>query len=54
MASVIAQEGSLPEDEARRLFAELCARGDRLAQTDVVAEPASGTVPNEIASRRSQ
>ena len=41
MASVIAQEGSLPEDEARRLFAELCARGDRLAQTDVVAEPAS-------------
>ena len=54
MASVIAQEGSLPEDEARRLFAELCARGDRLAQTDVVAEPASGTVPNEIASSRSQ
>ena len=42
MASVIAQEGSLPEDEARRLFAELCARGDRLAQTDVVAEPLAG------------
>ena len=32
MASVIAQEGTLPEDEARRLFAELCERGDRLAQ----------------------
>ena len=32
MASVIAQEGALPEDEARRLFAELCERGDRLAQ----------------------
>lgn len=32
MASVIAQEGWLPEDEARRLFAELCERGDRLAQ----------------------
>jgi hypothetical protein len=32
MASVMAQEGSLPEDEARQLFAELCERGDRLAQ----------------------
>ena len=32
LASVMAQEGSLPEDEARRLFAELCERGDRLAQ----------------------
>jgi hypothetical protein len=32
MASVIAEEGSLAEDEARRLFAELCERGDRLAQ----------------------
>jgi hypothetical protein len=32
MASVMAQEGSLPEDEARRLFADLCERGDRLAQ----------------------
>jgi hypothetical protein len=32
MASVIAQEGLLPEEEARRLFAELCERGDRLAQ----------------------
>ena len=30
--SVIAQEGSLPEEDARRLFAELCDRGDRLAQ----------------------
>jgi hypothetical protein len=32
MAWVIAQEGWLPEDEARRLFADLCERGDRLAQ----------------------
>jgi hypothetical protein len=32
MASVIAQEGSLSEEEARRLFAELCERGDRLAE----------------------
>lgn len=32
MASVMAQEGSLPEDKARQLFAELCERGDRLAQ----------------------
>ncbi|MBV9815394.1 MAG: hypothetical protein JO229_06535 [Alphaproteobacteria bacterium] len=32
MASVMAQQGSLPEDEARRLFADLCERGDRLAQ----------------------
>ncbi len=32
VTSVVAQEGSLPEEEARRLFAELCERGDRLAQ----------------------
>jgi hypothetical protein len=32
MASVMAQEGSLAEGEARDLFAELCERGDRLAQ----------------------
>ena len=32
MASVIAQEGALAEDEARALFAELCERGDRLAR----------------------
>jgi hypothetical protein len=32
MASIIAQEGALPEDEARRLFADLCERGDRLAR----------------------
>jgi hypothetical protein len=32
IASVMSQEGTLPEDEARRLFAELCERGDRLAQ----------------------
>ena len=32
MAAVMAEEGSLPEDEARRLFDELCERGDRLAQ----------------------
>ncbi len=32
MVSVIAQEGLLPEEEARRLFTELCDRGDRLAQ----------------------
>jgi uncharacterized membrane protein len=28
----IQTEGTLSEDEARRLFAELCGRGDRLAQ----------------------
>jgi hypothetical protein len=33
MASVMAQEGTLPENEARRLFSDLCERGDRLAQT---------------------
>jgi hypothetical protein len=33
MASVMTQEGTLPENEARRLFADLCDRGDRLAQT---------------------
>jgi len=32
MASVMTEEGTLPEEEARRLFAELCDRGDRLAQ----------------------
>jgi hypothetical protein len=32
MASVMAEEGSLAEDEARRLFTELCERGDRLAR----------------------
>lgn len=32
MAAVMAEEGSLPEAEARRLFADLCERGDRLAQ----------------------
>jgi hypothetical protein len=32
MAAVIAAEGTLPEGEARRLFDELCKRGDRLAQ----------------------
>jgi hypothetical protein len=32
MASVMANEGALPEDEARVLFAELWDRGDRLAQ----------------------
>jgi hypothetical protein len=33
MAALIAEEGPLSEDEARQLFAELCARGDRLAQS---------------------
>jgi hypothetical protein len=33
MATLTAEEGSLAEDEARRLFAELCDRGDSLAQT---------------------
>jgi hypothetical protein len=32
MTSVVAEEGGLPEDQARALFAELCERGDRLAQ----------------------
>jgi hypothetical protein len=32
MAAAMAEEGSLPEDEARQLFDELCERGDRLAQ----------------------
>lgn len=33
MAALVAEEGGLPEDEARRLFNELGDRGDRLAQT---------------------
>ena len=32
IAKVIAEEGWLPEPEARRLFAELSSRGDRLAR----------------------
>jgi hypothetical protein len=32
MAAVMAEEGSLEETEARRLFDELCERGDRLAR----------------------
>ncbi|HYY36652.1 MAG TPA: hypothetical protein VE801_02850 [Xanthobacteraceae bacterium] len=32
MVAVMAEEGSLPEAEARRLFDELCERGDRLAR----------------------
>ncbi|MBV9686737.1 MAG: hypothetical protein JO096_05955 [Alphaproteobacteria bacterium] len=32
MASVMAQEGTLSEDEARRLFTDLCERGDHLAR----------------------
>ena len=32
MANAIAEEGWLSEDKARRLFDELCERGDRLAQ----------------------
>ena len=32
MEAVIAEEGSLPEEDARRLFDEVCERGDRLAQ----------------------
>jgi hypothetical protein len=32
MEAVIAEEGSLPEKDARRLFDEVCERGDRLAQ----------------------
>ena len=32
IALVMTEEGTLPEDEARSLFAELCERGDRLAQ----------------------
>jgi hypothetical protein len=33
MAALMAEEGSLAEGEARHLFAELCDRGDRLAQS---------------------
>lgn len=33
MAALLAREGTMPEDEARRLFAELSDRGDRLAQS---------------------
>ena len=32
MAKVMAEEGWLPEPEARRLFTELSGRGDRLAR----------------------
>jgi hypothetical protein len=32
LAAVMAEEGSVPEGDARRLFDELCERGDRLAQ----------------------
>ena len=32
MAKVMAEEGWLPEPEARRLFEELSTRGDRLAR----------------------
>jgi phosphoglycolate phosphatase-like HAD superfamily hydrolase len=32
MATLMAEEGSLPEPEARRLFKELSERGDRLAR----------------------
>jgi hypothetical protein len=33
IAKVIAEEGWLPESEARQLFKELSTRGDRLART---------------------
>jgi hypothetical protein len=33
IAKVIAEEGWLPEPEARQLFKELSTRGDRLART---------------------
>jgi hypothetical protein len=33
VAKVIAEEGWLPEPEARQLFKELSTRGDRLART---------------------
>lgn len=32
MASLMAEEGPLPEEEARQLFKKLCERGDRLAR----------------------
>jgi hypothetical protein len=32
IAKVIAEEGWLPEPEARRLFTELSSQGDRLAR----------------------
>ena len=32
MANLMAEQGGLPEPEARRLFAELSGRGDRLAR----------------------
>jgi hypothetical protein len=32
MANLMAEQGWLPETEARRLFAELSGRGDRLAR----------------------
>ena len=33
VSALLAQEGCLPESEARRLFDELSKRGDRLART---------------------
>ena len=33
IAMLLADQGDLPEDEARRLFDELCERGERFAQS---------------------
>ena len=33
IAMLLADQGHLPEDEARRLFEELCERGERFAQS---------------------
>ena len=33
IAMLLADQGHLPEDEARRLFDELCGRGERFAQS---------------------
>ena len=33
VAALVAEQGCLPEDEARRFFDELSERGERLAQT---------------------
>ena len=33
IAMLLADQGHLPEDEARRLFDELCERGERFAQS---------------------
>jgi hypothetical protein len=33
LAAAMAEEGWLPEEEARRQFRELCDRGDRLARS---------------------